>query len=300
MPTRLHSPSPSLSHGHDDGHGDDGGEGSREPVELLRSTPSRQPDRPDRPAALACLASGEVFSAARPEIGIKALLDAITAPKSEEKRPERDLDPLTSRLNDAMAAGVIDPVFSQRDWAFQHNPGRQSHSFLVEIRQQEERLRAVRQTAIRLGRALERRGRSFRTIRTPRARAPHWAFQAFQHNPGRQSHSFLAEIRQQEERLRAARQTAIRLGTPLKKKSGRSFQTIRTPRARAPHWAFQAFQAFQHNPGRQSHSFLAEIRQQEERLRAARQTAIRLGTTLKKSGRPFRTIRPPRASLQTS
>ena len=296
MPTRLHPPSPSLSHGHDDGHGDDGGEGSREPMELLRSTPSRQPDGPDRPAALACLSSGEVFSAARPEIGIKALLDAITAPKSGEKRPERDLDPLTSRLNDAMAAGVIDPVFSHRDWAFQHNPGRQSHSFLVEIRQQEERLRAASQIAIRLGRALERRGRSFRTIRTPRA--PHWAFQAFQHNPGRLSHSFLAEIRQQEERLRAARQTAIRLGTTLKKKSGRPFRTIRTPRARAPHWAFQAFQ---HNPGRQSHSFLAEIRQEEERLRAARQTAIRLGTTLeKKSGRPFRTIRPPRAALQTS
>ena len=127
------------------------------------------PDLPDHPAALASPASGEVFSAARPEIGIEALLDAITAVKGEQKRLERDLDPLLSRLNDAMAAGVVDPVFSHRDWAFQHNPGRLSHSFPADIRQEEERLRAARETAIRLGTALERRGRSFWTIRPPRA-----------------------------------------------------------------------------------------------------------------------------------
>ena len=127
------------------------------------------PDLADHPAALASPASGEMFSAARPEIGIEALLDAITAVKGEQKRLERDLDPLLSRLNDAMAAGVVDPVFSHRDWAFQHNPGRLSHSFPADIRQEEERLRAARETAIRLGTALERRGRSFWTIRPPRA-----------------------------------------------------------------------------------------------------------------------------------
>ena len=120
------------------------------------------------PAAFVEAASA--LSGAPNSVGaIDALLDAITALKAQQKQLEQQLEPLLEALSEAMAAGQLDPAFSHNDWAFSHSLGRLSHEFPAAVQQIEQQLKAAKESAIQQGSATERRGKSFWTIRPPKA-----------------------------------------------------------------------------------------------------------------------------------
>jgi hypothetical protein len=100
---------------------------------------------------------------------IDALLDAVTAIKAQQKQLEQQLEPLLEVLNEAMAAGQLDPAFSHNDWAFSHSPGRLSYEFPAAVQQIEQQLKTAKEAAIQQGSATEKRGKPFWTIRPPKA-----------------------------------------------------------------------------------------------------------------------------------
>jgi hypothetical protein len=102
---------------------------------------------------------------------LDALLDAVTALKAQQKELEQQLEPLLESLNTAMAAGQLDPSFSHNDWAFAHSPGRLSYAFPRSVQQIEQQLKAAKDSAIQQGRATEKRGKPFWTIRAPKTPA---------------------------------------------------------------------------------------------------------------------------------
>ena len=53
--------------------------------------------------------------------------------------------------------------------------------------------------------------------------------------------------------------------------------------------------AFCHSPGRLSYAFPAAVQQIEQQLKAAKESAIQQGSATEKRGKPFWTIRPPKA-----
>ena len=55
---------------------------------------------------------------------------------------------------------------------------------------------------------------------------------------------------------------------------------------------------FSHSPGRLSYAFPAAVQQLEQQLKAARDHAIQQGSATEKRGKPFWTIRPPKAQDQ--
>jgi hypothetical protein len=56
--------------------------------------------------------------------------------------------------------------------------------------------------------------------------------------------------------------------------------------------------AFCHSPGRLSYAFPAAVQQIEQQLKAAKENAIQQGSATEKRGKPFWTIRPPKAQDQ--
>jgi len=56
--------------------------------------------------------------------------------------------------------------------------------------------------------------------------------------------------------------------------------------------------AFAHSPGRLSYAFPQEVQQIEQQLKAAKDSAIQQGSATEKRGKPFWTIRPPKAQDQ--
>ena len=56
--------------------------------------------------------------------------------------------------------------------------------------------------------------------------------------------------------------------------------------------------AFCHSPGRVTYDFPAAVRQIEQQLKAAKESAIQQGSATEKRGKPFWTIRPPKAQDQ--
>lgn len=56
--------------------------------------------------------------------------------------------------------------------------------------------------------------------------------------------------------------------------------------------------AFCHSPGRLSYAFPAAVQQIEQQLKAAKESAIQQGSATEKRGKPFWTIRPPKAQDQ--
>ena len=56
--------------------------------------------------------------------------------------------------------------------------------------------------------------------------------------------------------------------------------------------------AFSHSPGRLSYAFPAAVQQIEQQLKAAKEAAIQQGSATEKRGKPFWTIRPPKAQDQ--
>ena len=56
--------------------------------------------------------------------------------------------------------------------------------------------------------------------------------------------------------------------------------------------------AFSHSPGRLSYEFPAAVQQIEQQLKAAKEAAIQQGSATEKRGKPFWTIRPPKAQDQ--
>jgi hypothetical protein len=56
--------------------------------------------------------------------------------------------------------------------------------------------------------------------------------------------------------------------------------------------------AFSHSPGRLSYEFPATVQQIEQQLKAAKEAAIQQGSATEKRGKPFWTIRPPKAQDQ--
>jgi len=56
--------------------------------------------------------------------------------------------------------------------------------------------------------------------------------------------------------------------------------------------------AFCHSPGRLSDAFPAAVQQIEQQLKAAKENAIQQGSATEKRGKPFWTIRPPKAQDQ--
>jgi len=105
------------------------------------------------------------------EDAIERLLDQITALKAEHKRLEQQLEPLLESLSGAMASGQLDPAFSHNDWSFSHSAGRLSYAYPAAVEQIERQLKAAKEAAIQQGRATEKRGKPFWTIRPPTAQA---------------------------------------------------------------------------------------------------------------------------------
>jgi len=103
------------------------------------------------------------------EDAIERLLDQITALKAEHKRLEQQLEPLLESLSAAMASGQLDPAFSHNDWSFCHCAGRLSYAYPAAVEQIERQLKAAKEAAIQQGRATEKRGKPFWTIRPPTA-----------------------------------------------------------------------------------------------------------------------------------
>lgn len=56
--------------------------------------------------------------------------------------------------------------------------------------------------------------------------------------------------------------------------------------------------AFAHSAGRLSYAFPPAVQQIEQQLKAAKETAIQQGSATEKRGKPFWTIRPPKAQDQ--
>lgn len=56
--------------------------------------------------------------------------------------------------------------------------------------------------------------------------------------------------------------------------------------------------AFSHSLGRLSYAFPAAVQQIEQQLKAAKEAAIQQGSATEKRGKPFWTIRPPKAQDQ--
>jgi len=56
--------------------------------------------------------------------------------------------------------------------------------------------------------------------------------------------------------------------------------------------------AFCHSPGRLSYAFPAAVQQIEQQLKVAKESAIQQGSATEKRGKPFWTIRPPKAQDQ--
>lgn len=110
-------------------------------------------------------------AASAPSDAIDGLLDAITALKAHQKQLEQQLEPLLEALSEAMAAGLLDPSFSHKDWAFAHSSGRLSYEFSPAVQQIEQQLKAAKDAAIQQGSATEKRGKPFWTIR-PRKTQP--------------------------------------------------------------------------------------------------------------------------------
>jgi hypothetical protein len=52
--------------------------------------------------------------------------------------------------------------------------------------------------------------------------------------------------------------------------------------------------AFSHSPGRLTYDFPPAVQQIEQQLKAAKESAIQLGSAKEKRGNPFWTIRPPK------
>ena len=105
------------------------------------------------------------------EDAIERLLDQITALKAEHKRLEQQLEALLESLSAAMASGQLDPLFSYNDWSFCHSAGRLSYAYPAAVEQIERQLKAAKEAAIQQGRATEKRGKPFWTIRPPSAPA---------------------------------------------------------------------------------------------------------------------------------
>ena len=105
------------------------------------------------------------------EDAIERLLDQITALKAEHKRLEQQLEALLEALSGAMASGQLDPAFSHNDWSFCHSAGRLSYAYPAAVEQIERQLKAAKEAAIQQGRATEKRGKPFWTIRPPSAPA---------------------------------------------------------------------------------------------------------------------------------
>ena len=55
---------------------------------------------------------------------------------------------------------------------------------------------------------------------------------------------------------------------------------------------------FCHSPGRLSYDFPPAVQQIEQQLKAAKESAIQQGSATEKRGKPFWTIRPPKAQDQ--
>jgi hypothetical protein len=55
---------------------------------------------------------------------------------------------------------------------------------------------------------------------------------------------------------------------------------------------------FAHSPGRLTYDFPLAVQQIEQQLKAAKETAIQQGSATEKRGKPFWTIRPPKAQDQ--
>jgi len=102
---------------------------------------------------------------------IERLLDQITALKAEHKRLEQQLEGLLESLSGAMASGQLDPSFSHNDWSFTHSAGRLSYAYPAAVEQIERQLKAAKEAAIQQGRATEKRGKPFWTIRPPTPQA---------------------------------------------------------------------------------------------------------------------------------
>ena len=56
--------------------------------------------------------------------------------------------------------------------------------------------------------------------------------------------------------------------------------------------------AFCHSPGRLTYDFPVAVQQIEQQLKAAKESAIQQGSATEKRGKPFWTIRPPKAQDQ--
>ena len=56
--------------------------------------------------------------------------------------------------------------------------------------------------------------------------------------------------------------------------------------------------SFCHSPGRLTYDFPVAVQQIEQQLKAAKVSAIQQGSATEKRGKPFWTIRPPKAQVQ--
>lgn len=91
-------------------------------------------------------------------------LERITAIKAQIKLLESQLDAALDSITDAMQAGDLDPSFSYDDWSFAYHNGRLSTTYSDQAK---AAIKGIQEADISSGRAVQRQGAGFWTIKAP-------------------------------------------------------------------------------------------------------------------------------------
>ena len=95
---------------------------------------------------------------------IDQLIDEVIQLKGQAKLLEAQLASAMEQLTAALQAGDIDPSFSHDDWAFTYQSGRLTTTYSPEAK---AAIKQLQDTDIQLGRAVQKRGLGFWTVKAP-------------------------------------------------------------------------------------------------------------------------------------
>lgn len=95
---------------------------------------------------------------------IDQLIDEVIQLKGQAKLLEAQLASAMEQLTAALQAGDIDPSFSHDDWAFTYQSGRLTTTYSPEVK---AAIKQLQDTDIQLGRAVQKRGLGFWTVKAP-------------------------------------------------------------------------------------------------------------------------------------
>lgn len=91
-------------------------------------------------------------------------LERITAIKAQIKLLESQLESALDTITDAMQAGDLDPSFTHEDWSFSFHNGRLTTTYSAEAK---AAIKGIQEADITAGRACQKQGAGFWTIKAP-------------------------------------------------------------------------------------------------------------------------------------